>query len=109
MVVQRKTKYRKVIGTFQLILFLNLSTEFVRGETLTPPYFNLAEGKNITASATCGVDHEGPELFCKLIGANSENDISTNVIQGQVRNHQIVLFKLKLFQFEQNCFGKLKC
>lgn len=102
MVLQRKTKFRKVIGTFQLILFLNLSIEYVRGETLTPPYFNLAEGKNITASATCGVDHEGPELFCKLIGANSENDISTNVIQGQVRKHNFIFFKLSLYNFEVN-------
>ncbi|XP_060535680.1 laminin subunit alpha [Cylas formicarius] len=53
------------------------------GETLTPPYFNLAEGKNITATATCGVGVEGPELFCKLIGSNSDNEPSVNVIQGQ--------------------------
>lgn len=85
MVMQRETRLGKVVGTFHLIVFSVLIIENVRGETLTPPYFNLAEGKNITASATCGVDHEGPELFCKLIGANSENDISTNVIQGQVR------------------------
>ncbi|XP_030765960.1 laminin subunit alpha [Sitophilus oryzae] len=52
-------------------------------ETLTPPYFNLAEGKNITATATCGVDTEGPELYCKLIGSNSDNEPNVNVIQGQ--------------------------
>ncbi|KAJ3649571.1 hypothetical protein Zmor_021307 [Zophobas morio] len=56
----------------------------VQGETsLTPPYFNLAEGRKITASATCGVDTEGPELYCKLVGANAENDLNVNVIQGQ--------------------------
>lgn len=89
-----KTRNRKAVGPFQLFIILVLNFDYTRGETLTPPYFNLAEGKNITASATCGVDHEGPELFCKLIGANSENDISTNVIQGQVRNNmQITLNK----------------
>ncbi|CAG9836790.1 unnamed protein product [Diabrotica balteata] len=64
-----------------LALFLFLVG--IQGESLTPPYFNLAEGKNITASATCGEGIEGPELFCKLIGANSENDLAVNVIQGQ--------------------------
>lgn len=52
---------------------------------LTPPYFNLAEGRNITASATCGEDTDGPELYCKLVGANAENDLQVHVIQGQVR------------------------
>ncbi|KAL1517260.1 hypothetical protein ABEB36_001047 [Hypothenemus hampei] len=56
--------------------------QLVHGETLTPPYFNLAEGKNITATATCGVDTEGPELFCKLIGSNSDSEPSASVIQG---------------------------
>lgn len=66
-----------------LVLFVFVGS--VRGELLTPPYFNLAEGKNITASATCGVETEGPELYCKLIGANSDNDLNVNnVIQGQV-------------------------
>ncbi|XP_057663543.1 laminin subunit alpha [Diorhabda carinulata] len=55
----------------------------IRGESLTPPYFNLAEGKHITATATCGEGIQGPELYCKLIGANSENDLTANVIQGQ--------------------------
>lgn len=52
---------------------------------LTPPYFNLAEGRKISASATCGVDTDGPELYCKLVGANTENDHQDySVIQGQV-------------------------
>ncbi|XP_050097931.1 laminin subunit alpha isoform X1 [Anopheles aquasalis] len=57
----------------------------VRSE-LTPPYFNLAEGRKITATATCGVDTDGPELYCKLVGANTENDHQNHysVIQGQV-------------------------
>lgn len=53
---------------------------------LTPPYFNLAEGRKIHATATCGVDTDGPELYCKLVGANTENDNQYySLIQGQVR------------------------
>ncbi len=52
---------------------------------LTPPYFNLAEGRKISATATCGVETDGPELYCKLVGANTENDNQFySVIQGQV-------------------------
>lgn len=51
-------------------------------EILTPPYFNLAEGKEIVASATCGVDTPGPELYCHLVGANADHD--EDIIQGQV-------------------------
>ncbi|XP_037900995.1 laminin subunit alpha [Glossina fuscipes] len=52
---------------------------------LTPPYFNLATGRKIYATATCGMDTDGPELYCKLVGANTENDhIDYSVIQGQV-------------------------
>lgn len=52
---------------------------------LTPPYFNLATGRKIQATATCGEDTDGPELYCKLVGANTENDhIDYSVIQGQV-------------------------
>ncbi|XP_050301015.1 laminin subunit alpha [Anthonomus grandis grandis] len=68
---------------FILVIALLALTELIKCETLTPPYFNLAEGKNITATATCGVDTEGPELYCKLIGSNSDNEPNINVIQGQ--------------------------
>lgn len=53
---------------------------------LTPPYFNLAEGRKISATATCGVDSDGPELYCKLVGANTEHDQNHvySLIQGQV-------------------------
>ncbi|EFN79905.1 laminin subunit alpha [Harpegnathos saltator] len=63
-----------------LLLVIRLS----RCEILTPPYFNLAEGKEIVASATCGVDTTGPELYCKLVGANADQDEDINLIQGQV-------------------------
>lgn len=62
---------------------LGLMVHQAGAEILTPPYFNLAEGRNITATATCGDDEA--ELYCKLVGANAENDVNINVIQGQVR------------------------
>lgn len=68
-------------------LLLSATIASVQSE-LTPPYFNLAEGRKITASATCGVDTDGPELYCKLVGANTENEqqnqFQYQVIQGQV-------------------------
>lgn len=61
-----------------LVLLIPLAA----AEILTPPYFNLALGKRITATATCG--DEGRELYCKLVGANADHDEPINVIQGQV-------------------------
>lgn len=89
----------------QIGLLLGLCSGAI-AHLLTPPYFNLAEGKNITASATCGVDTEIPELYCKLVGANSDQDSEINLIQGQV--HQILInfnllnslnFTLNIFKF----------
>ncbi|XP_031783644.1 laminin subunit alpha [Nasonia vitripennis] len=58
-----------------------------RAEVLTPPYFNLAEGKEIEATATCGVDTPGPEWYCQLAASNSDQknvDVAEqNIIQGQ--------------------------
>lgn len=62
----------------------SLLVHLTRNEILTPPYFNLAEGKEIIASATCGVDTPGPELYCKLVGANADQHEDINLIQGQV-------------------------
>lgn len=67
------------------VIFLSIIITHANTE-LTPPYFNLAEGRKISATATCGVDTDGPELYCKLVGANTENDNQYySVIQGQVR------------------------
>lgn len=56
------------------------------GQVLTPPYFNLAVGRRITASATCGVGVSENELYCKLVGANTDKQDNPNInlIQGQV-------------------------
>ncbi|XP_029032401.2 laminin subunit alpha [Osmia bicornis bicornis] len=69
------------------LLIVSLASVLVhqtRNEILTPPYFNLAEGKEIIASATCGVDTPGPELYCKLVGASADQHEDINLIQGQV-------------------------
>lgn len=75
-----------------LISILWIFIQNAGAEILTPPYFNLAEGKEITASATCGVDTPGPELYCKLVGANADQAEDINLIQGQVGSIIIILF-----------------
>ncbi|XP_061588324.1 laminin subunit alpha-3-like isoform X2 [Cololabis saira] len=53
--------------------------------SLNPPYFNLAPGSGITATATCGQDEAGAprsDLFCKLVGGPNYG-IFTENIQGQ--------------------------
>lgn len=95
------------MGGFRPFLLL-LSVVLIsksKSETLTPPYFNLAENKKIFASSTCGVDIDGPELYCKLVGSNTydqQNQTSSfddqfnpglysnkgHVIQGQVQSIQ---------------------
>ena len=60
----------------------------IHGEELAPPYFNLADKRRIYASATCGEDTNGPELYCKLVGSSaSSSDDDYNIIKGQVRSH----------------------
>ncbi|XP_051518234.1 laminin subunit alpha-5 [Myxocyprinus asiaticus] len=62
-----------------------LAINGVNGFSLHPPYFNLAEGTKITATATCGVDENGQpiqDLYCKLVGGPVLGDPS-QTIQGQ--------------------------
>uniref|UniRef100_A0A3P8YNI9 Laminin subunit alpha 3 n=1 Tax=Esox lucius TaxID=8010 RepID=A0A3P8YNI9_ESOLU len=50
-----------------------------------PPYFNLAEGSRISATATCGEDEAGrprTDLYCKLVGGPSFG-LPSQTIQGQ--------------------------
>ncbi|RVE71200.1 hypothetical protein OJAV_G00072220, partial [Oryzias javanicus] len=57
----------------------------LNGYSLHPPYFNLAEGTKITATATCGLDDGGrsvQDLYCKLVGGPVSGDPS-QTIQGQ--------------------------
>lgn len=81
-----KMGHHKIGSIFQVltvVLCFVQYFEYANGE-LTPPYFNLAEGRKIYASSTCGVGTDSPELYCKLVGANTENDPYFSVIQGQV-------------------------
>lgn len=62
----------------------------VHCEELAPPYFNLADNRRIYASATCGEDTNGPELYCKLVGSSaSSSDDEYNIIKGQVSQYMI--------------------
>ena len=45
-------------------------------DVLTPPYFNLAQGRDISATSTCGETPE-PELFCRLTGTTSRGGHSS--------------------------------
>ncbi|XP_029011451.1 laminin subunit alpha-5 isoform X2 [Betta splendens] len=62
-----------------------LPSNGLNGYSLHPPYFNLAEGTKITATATCGLDDTGRtvrDLYCKLVGGPVSGDPS-QTIQGQ--------------------------
>lgn len=60
----------------------DLPTDGGNGFILHPPYFNLAEGTKITATATCGEDeHSRPvqDLYCKLVGGPVSGDPSQTI------------------------------
>ena len=64
------------MGTFILALFLCVSQ--VMAEVLEPPYFDIAKGKRMTATSTCGEGpglKDGRELFCKLADSPGRVDI----------------------------------
>ena len=78
-------RYRRTLSLFHYLIifqFLNL----VHTQVLTPPYFNLAQGRRIVASATCGEGVPEPELYCKLVGRDVEPQSKfEQLIQGQVK------------------------
>ena len=49
----------------------------VESKVLNPPYSDLALGKTITTTATCG-DQGEIETYCKLTGANKGDDVRIN-------------------------------
>uniref|UniRef100_A0A803TYS0 Laminin subunit alpha 5 n=1 Tax=Anolis carolinensis TaxID=28377 RepID=A0A803TYS0_ANOCA len=63
----------------------------VNGHSLHPPYFNLAEGTKISATATCGEEDAGAkgpprpveDLYCKLVGGPLAGAEPNQTIQGQ--------------------------
>ena len=71
----------KMLALFALILHINLALS----QILTPPYFNLAYQKKITATATCGKGVSKAERYCKLTGADpTDYEGYGEVIQGQL-------------------------
>lgn len=78
------SKYLVVSGIAIAIILCNCIV--ICNAELTPPYFNLAEGRHISATATCGDGVNKPELYCKLAGANTQNDNNhlNFLIKGQV-------------------------
>ncbi|KAM4737780.1 laminin subunit alpha-5 isoform 2-T2 [Anableps anableps] len=73
------------LGGWCLAAAQELPATGLNGFSLHPPYFNLAEGTKITATATCGEDEGGrslQDLYCKLVGGPVSGDPS-QTIQGQ--------------------------
>ncbi|XP_061878635.1 laminin subunit alpha-3-like isoform X1 [Entelurus aequoreus] len=65
------------------------STDGLSGFSMSPPYFNLALGSRISATATCGKDDFGTprsDLYCKLVGGATAGVLTHN-IQGQFCNY----------------------
>ena len=71
-----------------VLLVLYFICQSCNSQVLNPPSFNLAEGRTINASATCGEDYVGKdgerrELYCKLVGANWFDNVNKHIFQGQ--------------------------
>ncbi|TUI56729.1 Laminin subunit alpha-5 [Bagarius yarrelli] len=85
---RRRTEFQRFLFLLLIICGTSaqdLPTDGVNGFSLHPPYFNLAEGTKITATATCGEDEQGrpvQDLYCKLVGGPVSGDPS-QTIQGQ--------------------------
>ena len=84
-----------------LLLLLSAAQELpspgVNGHSLHPPYFNLAEGTKITASATCGEDDTGRslrDLYCKLVGGPVSGDPSQTIQVSQARDRELRLHRV---------------
>ncbi|KAF3699380.1 Laminin subunit alpha-3 [Channa argus] len=85
----RGARLLAVFLTFALSLFRRAEgqgpSDDLTGFSLNPPYFNLAEGSTISATATCGQDEAGrprKDLYCKLVGGPNSRYPPQN-IQGQ--------------------------
>ena len=66
-----------------LVALVN-SQNFPAGSpVLTPPYFNLAYERRVSATSTCGEGNVAEERFCKLTGADpTEGHNEGSVIEG---------------------------
>ncbi|KAL7875637.1 hypothetical protein AOLI_G00106000 [Acnodon oligacanthus] len=66
-----------------------VSVNEISGFSLSPPYFNLAEGSAVSATATCGEDQQSrprTDLYCKLVGGPAIG-VPSQTIQGQFCDH----------------------
>lgn len=94
---------RGMRGARLFAVFVMFSTAFVTGTdgqeafdeligfNLNPPYFNLAAGSRISATATCGEDEAGRpryDLYCKLVGGPTTGVPTENI---QVRKTACLL------------------
>lgn len=89
------TRVRRPAAALQWWWLALLLATTATAQVLTPPYFNLAENRRITASATCGEGVADPELYCKLVGANADGE-ATELIQGGQVSY---LFYILLLRF----------
>lgn len=69
------------------VILSSFLTNYCHGSFLAPPYYNIAEGKFVHASHTCGIG-EGVvdrEMYCKLVGSmwTETAHSPTDLVQGQ--------------------------
>lgn len=79
-----RVSWLKTALSFMLLMYI---IHFGDAQALTPPNFNLAVGRKVEATSTCGVGVTEPELYCKLTGANPDKEEvigEFEVIQGQL-------------------------
>uniref|UniRef100_A0A8C5AC32 Laminin subunit alpha 3 n=1 Tax=Gadus morhua TaxID=8049 RepID=A0A8C5AC32_GADMO len=72
-----------------MIMAMIMKPIVITGFSLSPPYFNLAQGSDISATATCGQDDSGSprsDLYCKLVGGHNTG-FNVQNIQGQFCDH----------------------
>ncbi|KAK3796923.1 hypothetical protein RRG08_032228 [Elysia crispata] len=81
------TKMPAGLATVSFLLLL--SPLLITAQVLTPPTFNLAQGRKITATATCGVGVSSPELFCRLTPTSNVGAQDQTLIQGQLCDYCI--------------------
>lgn len=82
-----------------------LPTNGVNGYSLHPPYFNLAEGTKITATATCGVEDTGrtvQDLYCKLVGGPVSGDPSQTIQVSREENFIKLMFQSVMLNTDFN-------
>ena len=81
---------------------------------LTPPYFNIAENRKVSANATCGEGTNQREMYCKLVGYDRIDAYGsiggTDIIDGQVHKVKRLgnLGARRLQFFEITNFGQPK-